>query len=66
MNAVSGAGRHEGGQGLRNVYHPISRGVLRRQSEITIPDRHLGLIPTAEMANLPSIIERLAYLGEVS
>ena len=39
-------------------------GVLRRQDDISIPDRHLGLIPTAEMSNLDGIIERLAYLGE--
>ena len=39
-------------------------GVLRRQDNISIPDRHLGLIPTAEMANLDGIIERLAHLGE--
>jgi cobyrinic acid a,c-diamide synthase len=39
-------------------------GVLRRQDNISIPDRHLGLIPTAEMADLDGIIERLAHLGE--
>ena len=50
-------------QALEGLNLPIL-GVLRRQSEITIPDRHLGLIPTAEMANLHSIVERLAHLGE--
>ena len=50
-------------QALEGLNLPIL-GVLRRQSEITIPDRHLGLIPTAEMANLQSIVERLAHLGE--
>ncbi|MBW4470244.1 MAG: cobyrinate a,c-diamide synthase [Stenomitos rutilans HA7619-LM2] len=39
-------------------------GVLRRQDEITIPDRHLGLIPTAELENLNAIVDRLAYVGE--
>jgi cobyrinic acid a,c-diamide synthase len=39
-------------------------GVLRRQDNISIPDRHLGLIPTAEMSDLDGIIERLAHLGE--
>jgi cobyrinic acid a,c-diamide synthase len=39
-------------------------GVLRRQDEITIPDRHLGLIPTAELENLNAIVDRLAHLGE--
>lgn len=50
-------------QALEGLNLPIL-GVLRRQAEITIPDRHLGLIPTAEMANLQSIVERLAHLGE--
>ncbi len=39
-------------------------GVLRRQDDITIPDRHLGLIPTAELAQLQQVIDRLAQLGE--
>jgi cobyrinic acid a,c-diamide synthase len=39
-------------------------GVLRRQDEITIPDRHLGLIPTGELDNLKPIVDRLAHLGE--
>ena len=39
-------------------------GVLRRQDDITIPDRHLGLVPTAELNNLNVVVERLAHLGE--
>ncbi|MBW4553373.1 MAG: cobyrinate a,c-diamide synthase [Aphanocapsa sp. GSE-SYN-MK-11-07L] len=39
-------------------------GVLRRQSAITIPDRHLGLVPTAELPDLRSLVDQLAYLGE--
>ncbi len=39
-------------------------GVLRRQDDITIPDRHLGLVPTAELENLNSLLDRLADLGE--
>lgn len=39
-------------------------GVLRRHDEITIPDRHLGLIPTAELNSLNTIIDRLAHLGK--
>ncbi|MDY6940541.1 MAG: cobyrinate a,c-diamide synthase [Cyanobacteriota bacterium] len=39
-------------------------GVLRRQDEITIPDRHLGLIPTAELPELEKLFDRLAHLGE--
>ncbi|MFN7285087.1 MAG: cobyrinate a,c-diamide synthase, partial [Dolichospermum sp.] len=40
-------------------------GVLRRQDNITIPDRHLGLIPTAELPKLDQIIESLADLGDI-
>ncbi|MBW4671030.1 MAG: cobyrinate a,c-diamide synthase [Cyanomargarita calcarea GSE-NOS-MK-12-04C] len=39
-------------------------GVLRRQDNITIPDRHLGLIPTEELPELNAVIERLADLGD--
>ena len=38
-------------------------GVLRRQEEITIPDRHLGLIPTDELPHLRTVMDHLAYLG---
>ncbi|MFO0053662.1 MAG: cobyrinate a,c-diamide synthase, partial [Dolichospermum sp.] len=40
-------------------------GILRRQDNITIPDRHLGLIPTAELPKLDQIIDSLADLGDV-
>ena len=50
-------------QALEPLNLPIL-GVLRRQDNISIPDRHLGLIPTAEMTDLDGIIERLAHLGE--
>jgi len=39
-------------------------GVLRRQDDITIPDRHLGLIPTAELPQMNALIDKLAHLGE--
>ncbi|MEH2184244.1 cobyrinate a,c-diamide synthase [Nostoc sp.] len=39
-------------------------GVLRRQDNITIPDRHLGLVPTAELSELNALIDRLADLGD--
>jgi cobyrinic acid a,c-diamide synthase len=39
-------------------------GVLRRQDDITIPDRHLGLVPTNELANLQPLLDKLAHLGE--
>ncbi|MGG6242760.1 cobyrinate a,c-diamide synthase, partial [Nodosilinea sp. AN01ver1] len=38
-------------------------GVLRRQDAIALPDRHLGLVPTAELPQLPKILDRLAHLG---
>ncbi|MBE9229669.1 cobyrinate a,c-diamide synthase, partial [Phormidium sp. LEGE 05292] len=39
-------------------------GVLRREDDIAIPDRHLGLIPTAELPQLDAVIEKLVHLGE--
>ena len=50
-------------QALEPLNLPIL-GVLRRQEDITIPDRHLGLVPTAELNNLNTTIARLAHLGE--
>lgn len=50
-------------QALEPLNLPIL-GVLRRQDNITIPDRHLGLVPTAELSQLNTIVERLAHLGE--
>lgn len=38
-------------------------GVLRRQDEIRIPDRHLGLVPTAELPDFQVRGQRLADLG---
>ncbi|MBW4540429.1 MAG: cobyrinate a,c-diamide synthase [Myxacorys chilensis ATA2-1-KO14] len=39
-------------------------GVLHRDDQIQIPDRHLGLIPTDELKDLDSLIDRLADLGQ--
>jgi cobyrinic acid a,c-diamide synthase len=50
-------------QALEPLNLPIL-GVLRRQEEIALPDRHLGLIPAVEQKDLDGVIERLAYLGE--
>jgi cobyrinic acid a,c-diamide synthase len=50
-------------QALEPLNLPIV-GVLRRQEEIALPDRHLGLIPAVEQQNLDTVIERLACLGE--
>ncbi|WP_404785613.1 cobyrinate a,c-diamide synthase [Altericista sp. CCNU0014] len=50
-------------QALEPLDLPIL-GVLRRQAEIALPDRHLGLIPAVEQKNLDAVIERLADLGQ--
>ncbi|MBD2138112.1 cobyrinate a,c-diamide synthase [Anabaena sp. FACHB-1237] len=52
---------------LQNSLKPLEipiLGVLRREDNITIPDRHLGLIPTGELSELDNIIDRLATLGD--
>lgn len=41
-------------------------GVFRRQDHITIPDRHLGLVPTAELPELDQIIDKLAEIAAQS
>ncbi|MBE9123200.1 cobyrinate a,c-diamide synthase [Tychonema sp. LEGE 07199] len=41
-------------------------GVLRRDEAVTIPDRHLGLIPAQELPNLHAAIDKLADLAAVS
>ena len=48
---------------LKPLQLPIL-GVLHRQDNITIPDRHLGLVPTAELPELDAVINRLADLGD--
>ncbi len=52
---------------LKAALEPLNipvMGVLRRQDDITIPDRHLGLIPTNELTDLQPILDKLAHLGE--
>ncbi len=39
-------------------------GVLRRQNDLSIPDRHLGLIPAGELTSLDTTLDRLADVGE--
>ncbi len=51
---------------LKNALLPLQvkiLGVLRREDNISIPDRHLGLVPTSELPDLDAIISRLAELG---
>ncbi len=52
---------------LKDALEPLQipiLGVLRRQDNITIPDRHLGLIPTEELKQMDELIDRLAELGD--
>jgi len=52
---------------LKDALEPLQLpilGVLRRQEKITIPARHLGLVPTAEINQLDALIDRLAQLGK--
>ncbi len=52
---------------LKDALEPLQLpilGVLRRQDNITIPDRHLGLVPTAEITQLDALIDQLAILGD--
>ncbi len=39
-------------------------GVIYRQESLTIPDRHLGLVPTQELPQLNQLMDRLAHLAE--
>ena len=48
---------------LATINVPIL-GVLRRNQDITIPDRHLGLVPTAEISQLEQIFAHLAHIGQ--
>ncbi len=52
---------------LKNALQPLGfpiLGVFKRENDISIPDRHLGLIPTGELPGLNKIIQRLADLGD--
>lgn len=48
---------------LAPLHLPIL-GVLHRQDGVKIPDRHLGLVPTAELPDLRSLLDQLAHIGE--
>jgi cobyrinic acid a,c-diamide synthase len=48
---------------LAPLHVPIL-GVLRRDSAIELPDRHLGLVPSNELPALDRILDQLADLGE--
>lgn len=50
---------------LNDINMPIL-GVVRRHSEITIPDRHLGLIPTAELPEITQVFDKLAQIAKTA
>lgn len=50
---------------LDHIKMPIL-GVLRRNAEVNIPDRHLGLIPSSEMPKINSVFSQLAQLAKTS
>ena len=50
---------------LKTIEMPIL-GVLRRNSNVTIPDRHLGLIPSNEIPQIERVFSQLADLARVS
>jgi cobyrinic acid a,c-diamide synthase len=39
-------------------------GRIRRQEALTIPDRHLGLVPTHELPELNILVQKLAHLAQ--
>ena len=50
---------------LNTIEMPIL-GVIRRNKEINLRDRHLGLIPSSEIPNLQSTFNQLAELAKTS
>jgi cobyrinic acid a,c-diamide synthase len=48
---------------LESINMPIV-GVLRRQDSLTIPDRHLGLVPTDELAAIKQLQDQLAHTAQ--
>jgi len=64
LNRV-GSDRHR--ELLKDALEPLGLpvlGVLRRQDSISIPDRHLGLVPTGELPHLGPLLEQLAHVGD--
>lgn len=50
---------------LKSINLPIL-GVLRRNTAVAIPDRHLGLVPSSELANISHVFAQLADLVKTS
>ena len=52
---------------LKTALKPLNiaiLGVIPRQEALTIPDRHLGLVPTQELPQLNQLVDRLAHLAQ--
>ncbi|AFY70193.1 Cobyrinic acid A,C-diamide synthase [Thalassoporum mexicanum PCC 7367] len=64
LNQV-GSDRHKQvlSEAIAPLHIPIV-GVIPRQVEIKLSDRHLGLVPTEEVGNFNQIVDRLAELGK--
>jgi cobyrinic acid a,c-diamide synthase len=63
LNRV-GSDRHQ--TLLENALEPLQikiLGVIRRHDSLALPERHLGLIPSAELARFDQICDRLAELA---
>jgi cobyrinic acid a,c-diamide synthase len=48
---------------LENINLPIL-GVVHREDDLKIPDRHLGLVPTDELPHLKQLFQKLAQLAQ--
>ncbi|MFM7439492.1 MAG: cobyrinate a,c-diamide synthase, partial [Snowella sp.] len=48
---------------LENINLPIL-GVVHREDDLKIPDRHLGLVPTDELPHLKQLFHKLAKLAQ--
>ena len=48
---------------LENINLPIL-GVVHREDNLTIPDRHLGLVPTDELPHLKQLFQKLGSLAQ--
>jgi cobyrinic acid a,c-diamide synthase len=50
---------------LNSINMPVL-GVLRRNAAVTIPDRHLGLVPEVELPGIDNVFSHLAHLAKTS
>jgi cobyrinic acid a,c-diamide synthase len=50
---------------LKSIDLPIL-GILRRDEAVTIPDRHLGLVPSGELVGIAHVFSQLADLAKQS